>query len=59
MEARWVLQLTDFEKYKADRLNRPSARQIRQYYDGIKTRKKQVEDKYMYEDELKDLEGVD
>ena len=51
MKMGWVISLEDVEKYKKERLDRPSAKQIRAYYGGFNM----IRRKPMFDDELKDL----
>lgn len=53
MQVRWKFTQEDLEKYKKERLNRPSAAQIRKYYGGFKLN--MIRRKPMFDDELKDL----
>ncbi len=58
---RWVIKKKDLEDFKTqmrdyakERLERPSADQVRKYYTGFKIDK--TKKAHMYEDEIKDLE---
>lgn len=53
MQVRWKFSQEDLEEYKKQRLNRPSASQIRKYYGGFKLN--MIRRKPMFDDELKDL----
>lgn len=50
---KWQISQKDLDDYREERLNRPSAKQIRQYYKGLA-----YGEKPMFEDEIKDLEKI-
>lgn len=50
---RWIISENDYQDYSKNRLNRPSANQIRKYYGGFRMQRDEI-----FGDELSDLEKV-